>query len=526
MSSRLVGMAGEVAYGSFILFSGGTIATVIAAIGSIIIARLLGPELYGIFSLALIVPSLLLMFIDFGIAPALTRFSAKLKEEGGSLQLASFIKTGFIFKLLTCSIVFFFGLVFSDFLSLFIINRPELTFLVRVVVFLVLFNGISSTVESILIGFEDMKGFSLLSVARTLAKTILSPLLIFVGFGVLGAIMGYILSYAAMAILGILMVYFKHYLKLSLSSSVQYNQGNSMLNNLKVMLGYGSPLYLAGTIQSLLGIYQGMVLAYFVSNVMIGNFSIAMNFTTLITLLTSPIATALFPAFSKPLGEEIRRMVRYAVKYTAMLVIPASVFVILMSRELVFIIYGPEYMMAPQFLALYSIIFLYVGFGSIVLGSFFNGIGETRVNFKATLIHSILFIPSALALTKGYGVTGLIVSILLSSLASLIYSLLVSKRRFDVGIEFSSSLRIYIASGISTIPVLMLTTYSPFPHLINLFLGATLFIASYLTIIPLIGGINNVDVENFTLMFKKIKPLNIIVNLILSYEAKLLGSKQ
>jgi O-antigen/teichoic acid export membrane protein len=125
----------------------------------------------------------------------------------------------------------------------------------------------------------------------------------------------------------------------------------------------------------------------------------------------------LFPAFSSlnPSGEEIRRMFRWATKYSAMLVIPASVFISVESKDIIHLIYGKEYGLAPAFLSLYCIAFLYAGFGSIVLGSFFNGIGQTKVNFMATVIQAIFFVPLAFLLTRSYSVLGLIGAMLISS---------------------------------------------------------------------------------------------------------------
>jgi hypothetical protein len=52
------------------------------------------------------------------------------------------------------------------------------------------------------------------------------------------------------------------------------------------MLGYGSFLYFSGTLGGALGVYQGMILAWFATNFMIGNFNVAVIITTAIVLLT------------------------------------------------------------------------------------------------------------------------------------------------------------------------------------------------------------------------------------------------
>jgi O-antigen/teichoic acid export membrane protein len=517
--NELIGTATDVSRGTLFLFIGGTISTIIAALCSIIVARLLGPELYGAYSLCIVVPSFLLLFTDFGVNPALIKFSAKLKAEGRLGQLAYMIKHSLLFKLAISFTILCIGLIFSDILATFITNRPELSFLVRISIFLVLFNSLFSAINSILIGFNDMKRSSLLSIIQQLARSILSPLLIVIGFSILGAIVGYVISYILSAIIGIVIVYFIYYRKLSYDDN-----NNRFKDDLKIMINYGSPLYISSFINSIIGTYQGILLAWFTTNIIIGNFSIALNFTTLILLLINPISTALFPAFSKlnPDCEEIRYMVKYAIKYTAILLVPASVFVIIMSKDLVSAIYGNAYVLAPEFLSLYSISFLYAGLGSAVLGSFFNGIGETKVNLNATLIYSAIFIPMALFLIKSYSILGLIIGFLISTSSSFIYSLFVALKKFHVSIDFQNSLRIYLASAISAIPILMLTTYLQLSNIINLVISAIIYVFLYLTIIPLIGSLNTTDLENFKIIFGSMKYIKLL-NLVLKYEDKLIN---
>lgn len=64
--------------------------------------------------------------------------------------------------------------------------------------------------------------------------------------------------------------------------------------------------------------YRIILLAYNVSDLEIGNFQAAVNFTTLLITISTPISMALFPAFSKidNAGEEIRNAFQYSVKYT------------------------------------------------------------------------------------------------------------------------------------------------------------------------------------------------------------------
>jgi stage V sporulation protein B len=68
-----VSVAQASARGTLILFVGNLVSTSIATVAIIIFARLLGPNGYGVYTLAFVVPSILQLFVGLGIGTAVTR---------------------------------------------------------------------------------------------------------------------------------------------------------------------------------------------------------------------------------------------------------------------------------------------------------------------------------------------------------------------------------------------------------------------------------------------------------------------
>jgi O-antigen/teichoic acid export membrane protein len=66
--SDIVQIAEYSAHGGYYLFVGNTLSTGILTMNSIIVARLLGPADYGLFSLLIGIPSLFTALIDFARA--------------------------------------------------------------------------------------------------------------------------------------------------------------------------------------------------------------------------------------------------------------------------------------------------------------------------------------------------------------------------------------------------------------------------------------------------------------------------
>ena len=139
MSDRLAVLADESTRGGFSLFLGNTTAIFINALAAIVVARLLGPANYGLFSLSLVIPNLAVAVADLGLTPALTRYSAKLSSEQKRTELATMFRSVFLFKvafaILAVAVIF----VFSDGLAAFGLRRPDMNEDLRLASLLILF---------------------------------------------------------------------------------------------------------------------------------------------------------------------------------------------------------------------------------------------------------------------------------------------------------------------------------------------------------------------------------------------------
>jgi len=517
-SNRLMATAKEAAGGAFHLFWGGSLATVLSAVCAILVARFLGPEQYGVYSLALIVSGFLMLFTDYGVSQALTRFIALYKSRNEPHCIAPLVKTGLAFNVATGLIMFAIGFILTEPLTSLLISRPEMAPIVRITLILVMVYPLSTAIGYALLGFGDMKGYAMIDVVRQAFRALLSPLLVILGYSVAGAIAGYVIAFSIGFATGLILLY-RHYRRLK---NAIMKSGQKPLETLYPMIAYGAPLYLSNTLNSFITTLRGIILAYFTTNFLIGNFNTAMNFSMLVTLLSSPVATALFPAFSK-LGNntrETKTMFTYSVKYTAALVIPAAVFVAVMSRDLIFLLYGASYSHAPLYLALYSITFLFSALGSIVLGSFFSGVGESKVNLKATLISMAAFMLLAPALTWALQVEGMIIALIVATASSTLYSLWTGIRRYSLKIDLKSSAKICVSAFLAAAPVMPIALLSPMPRIINLALAALTYLLAYLTAAPLLGVVAEGDLEALAGIFSKVSILQPIVRLILSYENK------
>ena len=206
MSNRLGEIAEESTRGGFSLFLGNASATFISAIVVMIIARLLGPENYGIYSLCFTIPSLAVAVTSLGLSSALTRYSARLTSEGKELELAKMVRSVFIFSLLLAAVALVVILLISDQLAAFGLSRPGIGEYVRLASLLIVFEVVFAATSSALIGLGKMFDASVMMTVQSVAKAIASPALVLLGFSVAGAILGHVTGFAVAGSLGLILL--------------------------------------------------------------------------------------------------------------------------------------------------------------------------------------------------------------------------------------------------------------------------------------------------------------------------------
>ena len=85
--------------GGFALFAGSFVSLFVMAAGSILVARMMSPSDYGLYGVSLVLPYLFLMFSDWGVDAALTRFLARYRTERKHGMIRRQEKAALLFKL-------------------------------------------------------------------------------------------------------------------------------------------------------------------------------------------------------------------------------------------------------------------------------------------------------------------------------------------------------------------------------------------------------------------------------------------
>ena len=521
MTTDLGKIAEDSTRGGFFLTVGNTVSVLVSALSVFIIARILGPEQYGLYSVSTVMPSLLILFVNPGISQGLIKYTASLRAKGEEQSVAKLLLHGLSAKILLGLTATFVCFMFSDLFARQILNRPEITPYIQLASTLIILQTVYTTINSTFVGLDKTEYNAVITGSQAIVKALISSSLVIIGLGIFGALSGYIAGSLAASVLGIF-IFYKTY------SLLNHNHGVSnehFSGNVRLLIRYGFPLYLSALLGGLVLQYQNILLALFTTNIDMGNFQAAKNFTVLIGTLSFSIATTLLAAFSKleQKSEETKRLFRLCIKYVSMIIVPIATIIMLYSNEMVRIIYGEGYKTASFLLSLGTIQYYLVGFGSLVLGSFFNGMGDTKTTFKISLLRLSAFIIMALPMTWAFKVPGTIIATLISTLLASIYGLSVAKSKLNVRIESKNTMRIYIASLLPVLPLVALQRILPLTGLPQLILGATIYLTTYLVLAPLLKVVSQTEIAELKTILNNIRPLKIITKPLFYFEEAILS---
>jgi O-antigen/teichoic acid export membrane protein len=522
--SKAADMAKVSVKGGFHVMWGLVVSTVISAVGTIIIAMLLGEENYGLYAIALTAPTMIVLFRDWGINYAIIRYTAQNNAENKTANIRSIFMSGLLFEIAVGIVLSLFGFLLSGFLATNILNRPLVVPLIQIASITVITSALVSTATAAFTGVEKMHFNSIMLVSQSIIKTVVIITLVLVGLGTYGAITGFTVGTLLAGVIGIMLM-FTIYKGLPKPDGGKLEIGN----NIKTLLKYGIPLSIGAILGGFLLQYYNLLLYIYVpDNALIGNFAIAQNFVVLITFFAVPVTTMLFPAFSKldhhKDHETLKNVFQTSVKYASVLVVPVAAMVMVLARPAISTLFGNRYGEAPLFLALLSITYLYTIMGQLSIGSLINGQGQTTFNLIVAIITAAIGFPLGFILISSYGVIGLIATTLTSSVPGIVISLLFIKKRYKVSVHWESSAKILFSSAAAaTLTYVLIAQLTALSSLIQLILGVAIFVPAYVMMAILTRTFNISDIRNLREMVSALGPLQGLLTKVLNLIEKLMA---
>jgi len=519
------------ATGSFRLLIGVAVSTIIMAIGSIVLGNLLSQDEYGLYGIVVVPSALIILFRDWGVNSAMTKYIASLRAAHREDEIHDYVVAGLIFEVASGIALSFLSLLLASFIASFY-HKPESASYIAIVSVSIVAGSLLAASQAGFVGYERMGLNSLTLIAQAVAKTLVGPALVFIGYSVLGAIIGYVLGFVVAGIIGLTIFY------LALLRPLRKNRTkkSNLIKTLKIMLHYGVPLSIGSMLAGVLGQIYAFTIIPLTTNAMYGNYLIAANFAVLLTFFTIPINTVLFPAFAKldPDNESelLKNVFASSVKYASIIVIPAATVLMVLSGPMIGTLFGGKYVYAPLFLTLSVAGAMFAVIGNLSAGGFLSGVGETKTLMILNIITIVVGIPLGLMLiptlsawSPTLGIIGYIIASVFAGVPSMLWGLYWIWKHYKAKADFASSAKILAASAIAAVLAYLPTVFLNAADWIKLVIGLIIFLAAYIFGAPMIGAVSLTDINNLRTMFSSMSIISKIINIPLKAAEKAAQTK-
>ncbi|MFQ5977923.1 MAG: flippase [Candidatus Heimdallarchaeota archaeon] len=385
------------------VFTSSIISMIFTFLVSVIIGRWLGPTSLGLYQLTMSIFFLIMVFAGIGVPAATTKFIAeyKITEEGNQIATASFLLS-FTVGILVAVVVFLLSKPIASFLDI-----PSLIPFLQIIALAFPLRLANLIQQAYLNGLRLMKWLAASLILESSLMFIFTFIMVWRGFGALGAVLGFIAALAVNCFFLAFVVKFWHFFTLK-----------SLRKACGQLLSFGVQIAATGVINEINYQTSTLALGYFTSEEEVGFYSVTVTLSRFFTNISNAIQRVTYPATSEFWKEqkyrELSLLLQRTVRYTASLFFFTGICVIIFAKEIVVGIYGKNF--EPSVLA-FQLIIVGVIFSSALsrpLAGTITAIGRPDIGVKVAPIAAFVNIALALLFIPTMGINGAAIAALMS----------------------------------------------------------------------------------------------------------------
>lgn len=375
-------------------------AQVVSFVVSIVLARILEPELYGTIALVTVITSILQVFVDSGMANALIQ-----KKDTDDLDYSSV----FYFNVAFC-LVLYIGLFFAAPLISRIYGSPDLVPVIRVLGLTIVVSGVKNVQQAYVAKTMQFRRFFFSTLGGTLFSAVVGITMAYRGFGIWALVAQQLLNVTVNTAILWLTVGWKPKLMFS-------------LRRLGGLVSYGWKLLASALLDTVyLKLYQVVVgLKYTSSDLAYYNKADQLPLLV-VENINSSIDSVLLPVLSaeQDSKEAVRDMTRRAIKTSTYIMMPMMAGLAVCAEPLVRLLLTDKWLSCVPYMQVFCIVYAFYPLHTANLNAI-KAMGRSDVFLKLEIIKKIV---STILLVVSMNIS--VYAIALSQLVSCVTSQLIN----------------------------------------------------------------------------------------------------
>ena len=405
--------------------SGKIISVGAGAILTILLARLLEPDGYGLLFLTISILSFAELFTKLGISHSAARYIAQYKQS--KPELIKPVLTHSMLLLTVSTVLTTSVYVFSiPYISL-LIDEDGLSTMLYLGTFFLLSSSLTKFFRIVFQGFENIRFSSIINVVNRVMRTILCLTLVLLGFGAGGALIGYVGAFLLSSTLGLIYMWRSHIHGLN---CVAYNKEMS-----SKIFKYSIPLTVTTAANKIQMQFDKLLIGVFVGSAGVAYYTVAKQVTTFVQTPVEALGFTISPSFEslKVSGEvdSASKLYEEALSNSLILYIPAASGLVVISEPLILLIFGGDYFSSIILLQMLSI-YLVLQVITTLTGKGLDYLGKAKARAIVKSITAIINLVLNIVLIPIYGVVAAAISTIITYSIYTIAHLILIDGEFDL----------------------------------------------------------------------------------------------
>jgi O-antigen/teichoic acid export membrane protein len=476
----------------------------------IILARLLQPAEFGIYSIAIAFNGIITIASNFGMG---TAFRKMLPEMGKAAKGSAnaLLSSGYFVAISIGTVIAVVSLLFSSYIATAYYHNPYLALPLQLASISELLTVLFALTQGALVGLGRVKEAAVSNASYAIINFISSVTLVLLGYGVSGAIGGLLIGLSFGAVAGISIMVVKE--KFRWIAPKRQLVGKLTSFTAPVVASYVATQGAQNFVVMMLGVYTAASI--------VGNFGAAYKSARFVELTITSITFVLLGTYSaalarKETAKEIGRIYNSSVRYSALLLFPIIAYLVSVVQPLSSLLFSSQYSELPFF---FSVMAIGMGIGiiGIYAGTLIIGHGDTKKYMRYQLLAVAVQILILYLLVPYYGAYGALVAVyaITPMMLNIMYMKLL-KKQFGFKQELGKLSRIALASVI--VGALMFTlTYSMSYSRWAILVDAVVILLAFPPIAAAINAIGKEDLKFMERTASRLGLLGSVARRLISY---------
>ncbi len=359
---------------------------------SVVLARLLAPDVYGTIALVSVFITILQVFVDSGMANSLIQ-----KKDADDIDFS----TVFYFNIIVCFILYCVMFIAAPVISAFYEDK-ELIPIIRVLSLTLLISGIKNVQQAYISRNLLFKRFFFATLGGTIGAAIIGITLAYLGYGVWALVAQQLFNATVDTII--------------LWISVKWRPKRVFsLERLKALFSYGWKLLASGLLDTVYNNIRQLVIGKMYSPSDLAFYNKGQQMPSLIiTNINASIDSVLLPVMSREQRDNMRvkDMTRRAIKTSTYIIAPMMVGLTAVAPTIINILFTEKWLSSVPFLRIFCIIYLFYPIQTANLNAI-KALGRSDLFLKLEIIKKSLGF-GLLVSTMWYGVMAMAYSLLIN----------------------------------------------------------------------------------------------------------------